>query len=60
MSKSAYEIEKLLLKGKARNFASLEPQQCKISLVCNFLKATVEAKYLNLEIDICPRWESHK
>jgi hypothetical protein len=53
-------METLLLKGKAENFASLQPQQSEISLVCNFPKARVETKYLNLEAETCPRRECHK
>jgi hypothetical protein len=48
-------METLLLKGKAENLASLQPQQSEISLVCNFPKAPVKAKYFNLEADTCPR-----
>ena len=53
-------METLLLNGKAENFASLQPQQSEISMVCNSPKVPVEAKYFNLEAETCPRRECHK
>lgn len=48
-------METLLLNGKSEILASLQPQQCEISLVYNFPKALVEVKYFNLEKETCPR-----
>lgn len=48
-------METLLLNGKAESLESLQPQQFEISLVYNFPKAPVEAKYFNLEAEACPR-----
>lgn len=48
-------METLLLNGEAGNVASLQPQKYEISLVCNFPKAPLEAKYFNIETETFPR-----
>lgn len=43
------KMETNVLKDKAWNLASLQPQQFDISLICNFPKALVEVFYFNLD-----------
>lgn len=59
-SNGAYKIETFLLKGKFENLTSLQPQQYKISLVCNFPKATIDVSYFNLERYTHLEWKCHK